>query len=100
MSYDYNCLCLMTYCDFFKYTDNSCASFFFFNLTLLLLFFWLHVGPGIKPVPPALGAWNLNCWTTWEVSLGFIFLSAACYPTVKVYNLSSLLLISLWNGLN
>ena len=42
---------------------------------ILLSFFWPCYGacrilvpqPGIEPMSPALEAWNLNCWTIWEV---------------------------------
>ena len=41
----------------------------------IYLFFWLHHAargilvpqPGIEPMPPELGAWSLNHWTTREV---------------------------------
>ena len=42
--------------------------------SLFIKIFWLHgaawgtvPSPGIKPQPTALGAWNLNHWTTREV---------------------------------
>ena len=28
--------------------------------------------PGIKPWPPALGVWNVKCWSTQEVPQGVI----------------------------
>ena len=41
----------------------------------LFFFFWL----GIKPIPPTLGAWSLNHWTTREVPSPHPW----CYPKTR-----------------
>ena len=45
------------------------------------LFFSLVPQPGIKPMPPALGAWSLNHWTAREVP-AFGLLARIC---MKIY---------------
>ena len=40
------------------------------------IFFWLHCAAcGIKPAPPALGAWSLNYWIRQVPQVKFLFYS-------------------------
>ena len=40
--------------------------------------------PGIKPIPPALGAWSPNHWTTREVPMKYILKIIACWEFPEV----------------
>ena len=45
----------------------SCGIFSCSKQTLSCSMWDWVLPPGIKPKPPALGAWNLSCWTTREL---------------------------------
>ena len=81
----------------------------FVYLYLFIFTFW-HVAcgilvpwPGIEPMPPALGAQNLNHWTTREVQHYFFFLNSLFWNNYESYlgssaGPSSLYFLSLWTS--
>ena len=44
----------------------------------------LAPGPGIKPMPPAMEAWGLNHWTSWEVLIMEFLLRSLYIGTVDL----------------
>ena len=53
--------------------------------------------PGIKPGPPALGAWSLNYWTTREVCVFFlmrrtVFLKSATFTKRELVTLQEIIM--------
>ena len=72
----------------YSFTDkrHSSSSFFLFLILSILFVFWpcrvacgiLVLRAGIKPTPPALEAWDLNCWTAREVSVSAVGGSSCC----------------------
>ena len=58
-----------TFVDKVMFLLNLEKNFFFFSLLCLGALRILVPRPGMEPMPPALGAWSLNHWTTREVPI-------------------------------
>ena len=47
-------------------------------------------GPGIKPRPPALGAWHLSRWTSRKVPAWYLFHSAQCGASPSLFGITNI----------
>ena len=77
-------------------TQAQLHEFFLILKFYLYMYFCLHQGaygilvpqPGMEPVPPAMGAWRLNLWTTREVPKYSVRFSDICIHNA-VYTIPS-----------
>ena len=63
---------LKTLKSYYKNHPYGLFFFFFFLFLAVPRGMWDLPQPGIEPVPPALGAWSHNHWTTREVPYGLL----------------------------